>query len=40
MSLTRFGLAIAERGIKKKENHGIWYLGIGLRPEFAPGQDD
>jgi hypothetical protein len=40
MSLKRFGLAIKERGIAKKESHGIWYLGIGLRPEVAPNSDD
>jgi P4 family phage/plasmid primase-like protien len=35
ISLTKFGLAMAERGFQKKENHGIWYLGIGLRPDFT-----
>jgi hypothetical protein len=40
MSLKRFGWVMTERGIAKKENHGIWYLGIGLRAEFTPDSDD
>jgi putative DNA primase/helicase len=31
VSLTAFGLAMKERGFEKIENHGMWYLGIGLR---------
>jgi hypothetical protein len=40
ISLKRSGLAMTERGIAQKENHSIWYLGIGLRPGFATDQDD
>jgi P4 family phage/plasmid primase-like protien len=36
ISLTKFGLAIAERGFEKLQNNGTWYLGIGLRSEPAP----
>jgi hypothetical protein len=39
ISLTRFGLAMKERGFKKKEIESIWYQGIELRPEAQPGAD-
>ncbi|MGP0063307.1 MAG: phage/plasmid primase, P4 family [Isosphaeraceae bacterium] len=33
ISLTNFGLAMKDRGYDKKESHGMWYLGIGLRSD-------
>jgi len=35
MSLTAFGKRIEGIGIKKRRSGGIWYDGIGLRPEIA-----
>jgi hypothetical protein len=37
MSQKRFGPAMTERGFPRTEIHGIWYLGIELRPECADG---
>lgn len=31
MTHKAFGLALVERGFPKKESHGMWYQGIGLR---------
>lgn len=30
ITLTKFGMAMAEKGFEKVKNNGIWYLGIGL----------
>jgi putative DNA primase/helicase len=35
LSMTAFGNAMTERGFQRKESHGIWYLGIGLRPDSS-----
>lgn len=37
LNLTRFGHALSERGMVKKNSNGIWYLGVALAAEhFEP----
>lgn len=33
LNQTKFGRALTERGVERFANNGIWYRGIGLRPE-------
>ncbi len=39
LSLTRFGLAILEKGFTKKKIGNMWYLGIAPRNDFDEGQE-
>jgi putative DNA primase/helicase len=39
ISLTRFGLAMKERGFEKEKNNGIWYLDIGLNAVWSQTDD-
>jgi putative DNA primase/helicase len=40
MTSTMFGLAMQERGFEKKTSNGVWYLGVGLKPESETTSDD
>jgi putative DNA primase/helicase len=39
MSQRKFGMTMTERGFKRIESHGMWYLDIGLRDDSEKGSD-